>query len=253
MKQGAKGVMGKGFQPLSIYVLVGTLSCVTAVFPACSSAPDSREQVGSVEQAVVTSTLSFSVPAGVSPQQVLISTNGRLQLDDRTTTGKAGAVAVVSNYGSGGTELGSQGAVNGKIDSASQVFLRSNAKVTGAIRTTTPVQSQPPVTVGGGTTVVPALAKDSIGWSVTFPTSNGGDVKLEDQTGKRDRTIAPGAFGVVDLKSRTTLRLSAGVYYFTSVNLGRSGHCLRVRVDDPQGQIPVHRRRIGQRAVRCLG
>src|SRR5438045_2038353 len=84
----------------------------------CSGSVDPSEATSSVQQPAVTSSLSLLVPTGSSPQQMLISTNGRLQLDDRTTTGKVGLLGLVGNYGSSGSELGSQAVVNGNVDSS---------------------------------------------------------------------------------------------------------------------------------------
>jgi hypothetical protein len=68
--------------------------------------------------------------------------------------------------------------------------------------------------IQNGTAAIEPL--NVISWQVTFPELNDGNIDLEpDQSGE----LLPGAYGDVSVKSRSTLTLHAGTYFFHSLSL----------------------------------
>jgi hypothetical protein len=67
-----------------------------------------------------------------------------------------------------------------------------------------------------GTLSVPAETFATFNWAVSFPTGSTTAINVERGI---DRTLAPGAFARVDVKSGGLLRLSAGVYYFDTLTV----------------------------------
>jgi hypothetical protein len=119
----------------------------------------------------------------------------------------------IVNLGTGTVDVGVQ-AHTGSIISRGQVSLRDRSFVEGSIRTASTVVKQNQVTVTGAITQhatvnVPSPPTITGSW----PTSNSGAIDLEPDT---KRTLQPGSYLGLSVKSRATLTLAAGTYFFTS-------------------------------------
>jgi hypothetical protein len=128
------------------------------------------------------------------------SGGGFSQLDNAGGTVTLGASAAVGNILSqGAITLSSTATVNGNADSTGAITLGVGSRITGASAPFSSVTLPP----------IPAM-------DIVFPATNQGDVDLEPG---KVRTLVPGAYGNVAVKSRATLHLNAGIYTFTSLDL----------------------------------
>ena len=139
-----------------------------------------------------------------------------LQLGDRVKVKhQDGTFATVVNAGTTTTNVGADDQV-GDIWSRSPVVLRDRAQVTGSLRTMSTLTRQSATAVTGTITQngfflqIPKLT-----FSVTFPVINPPPAPVDLQPDQQ-KTLLPGSFGDVSVKSRATLSLSTGTYFFNS-------------------------------------
>jgi hypothetical protein len=134
-------------------------------------------------------------------------------LRDNVTLRSAGGsyAPVVSN---GYLELGA-GAKTGEAWAAT-AFLRSQARVEGAITTSGNYSAQQGAQVTGSIYQQSYVPNHALAWNMTFPTPHQGNVLVSPDT---TRVLAPGAYGSVSADSRALLKLSTGTYYFDSLGL----------------------------------
>ena len=140
---------------------------------------------------------------------------GQITIGDRSTLvlpngGFAGIAA------GGAVDLGVGTAV-GAVQALGPINLSNGARVNGMATSAGAITLSPGSEVSGGTaafTTVMLPATPVV--DGTFPPSSGGDVDLEPGL---SASLAPGAYGQVAVKSRSMLRLAAGVYTFQSFDL----------------------------------
>jgi hypothetical protein len=142
---------------------------------------------------------------------------GQLAVDDSALIQlPGGGWATVVNAGGSGapqTNIGSRSDV-GDVLSRAPVVLRDHGRVEGFLKTLTPVSRQSGTFIGGplfeaGPVPLPAFP------TLSPPAGTGVTVSLEPG---QSRTLAPGAYGTVIVKSHATLSLSAGAYRFASLD-----------------------------------
>ncbi len=157
----------------------------------------------------------ITLPRGLTEGVVALGATHRLWLGDRASIEEpSGAFSSVANAGSNGTEIGAS-AVVGSVTSVASVFLRSNATVTGDVTTEGSISKQNDVTVGGTETSSADLSPaTSITWPAPATGPFGGDVSLEPTD---TRTITPGTYGKLSVKTGATLTLEGGEYRFSSI------------------------------------
>lgn len=119
----------------------------------------------------------------------------------------------VVNAGTGQTFV-SAGAHVGDVYSRGPVQMDSGSSAM-IVSAAGPVQKQA-TTETQGVLSVSAASFAPFSWSVDFPAGNWSTVNLEPDTQK---TIGPGSFAAVSVKSRSTLHLRSGAYYFASLTL----------------------------------
>jgi hypothetical protein len=138
-----------------------------------------------------------------------------LTISDRVQVlAPGGAFGAVASAGA--TNVGTDTKL-GNVVSVGAVQLRDRAHVNGFVKTGQGVILGNSVQITGGTTSHAAIRLPNLNLQVTFPAANQGPVSLEPGTKK---TIGPGAYGGVSVKSRATLTLAAGgVYFFDSLML----------------------------------
>jgi hypothetical protein len=160
-------------------------------------------------------------------RNVSLYASGSLRLADRV---QLPDWSVMVNAGPSTTEIGAN-ALTGDVWSAAPVAVRSNARVSGVMRSSQPPQLQAGAEVLGGTREL-ARVLESIAWSVQFPTPVPGSVQVEPG---QTRQLSPGSYGPASIKGE--LRLVSGSYYFTSLGLEPGA---RLRLDQSTGPVLVH-------------
>jgi hypothetical protein len=143
-------------------------------------------------------------------------------------------IGALVNSGSGLTEIGVQ-ANTGDILSIGNVTLHDRAVVNGVVQTQGTIAPGSNIVVTGGSTqhatlnLPPPLDISS----VVFPAPTGGVVTVNpDQTASRP----PGSYAAVTVYSRARLRLTAGRYFFTSLDLEPLA---RLEVDESAGPVVI--------------
>jgi hypothetical protein len=138
-------------------------------------------------------------------QEVLLRDNVALRSAD-------GSYAPVASNGY--LELGA-GAKTGEAWAAT-AFLRSQARVEGALTTSGTYSAQQGAQVSGGIYQQTYVPSHALAWNVTFITPTQGNVFVSPDT---TRVLVPGAYGSVSAHSGAVLKLSTGTYYFDSLGL----------------------------------
>lgn len=150
---------------------------------------------------------------------------GAMKIADRARLETAsGRPLQVVNHGDGLVEIGVESRV-GSIASVGSVALRDRAVVDGSIRTSGTIMRSKSATVTGAmASGVPVLLASPPTITNPWPATSNPGFSVEPST---TRSIGPGSYGSVSVKSNGTLLLSTGTYYFTALGL------------EPQGKIRV--------------
>ena len=164
-------------------------------------------------QSELTVQFGLLTPTG-DPGATLLSASDSLIVDDRVTIGTASGLEIAAAFGTPITQIAAGVQAHANLTSKASVAMGSSARVFGFVRSGSTIDKQAGAQVNGGE--FPGAATPSIAtrWTVTFPDSHRGDVLLEpDQT----RTLAPGSWGNLIVKSRSKVFLSAGTYFFQTM------------------------------------
>jgi hypothetical protein len=200
----------------------------------CSSREQSGEPIASSRGELTgPTTFTIPLPPQVPVQSIGAGANDTLLIGDRAIVRTpAGAFATIANLGAAQTNLGTDTRV-GNVWSVGAVTLRDRARVAGFVRSQRAVTIAATASVNPGPVVANTAFTplDSISWTVTFPSPTG-NVTL--QTRER-RTLAPGSYGALTVQPTATLTLTAGTYYFQSVDFEAQA---AVALDDRNG--PIH-------------
>jgi hypothetical protein len=182
-------------------------------------------------------TISFPLPDGVRRRDVALAANGTLLIgNDARTVTQGGGAAPVANSGTTGTSTTTYGfdASTGSVASRPNVTLKDRAVVSGNLLTAgTLVRLTDAVVTGSVTEHAPFATKD-LTWTATFPPVSNGTVHLEPDT---QATIAPGRYGMVKVKARSTLNLRTGIYYIDGLQLEPES---TLQLDDAQGAVEIY-------------
>ena len=146
---------------------------------------------------------------------------------------QAGSFAVMANAGNGLTTLGADAQV-GNVWSRAPVTLRDRTHVNGFIKSNQAVTLGNADVVSGPIVQQTFIQLPSFGFSVTFPTTNSGDVIVQPNT---TRTLAPGSYGQLIVNAGATLFLSTGTYFFTSFDLESNS---KISCSSSGGQVVVY-------------
>jgi hypothetical protein len=147
-----------------------------------------------------------------------IQATDAVTIDDRALVAvPGGGFAQLGNAGKGLVNLGVN-AQTGSVFTQGNVLLRNFSIVHGSVLAAGTITEQSGASVTGATsgnaTVVLPAGMDLSG--IVFPKTNAGPVDLEPGV---VRTLAPGAYGDVAVKSNAKLTLSSGTYFVTSLDL----------------------------------
>ncbi len=195
--------------------------------PACGQAPGT----GGGSTAVV----AVHLPAGVGLDQIALGADGQLAVADRVTVqDSAGGFASISNMGTTQSTFGTD-LKAASLWSVPSISLGHRDALSGTLRTQGTVTKPADVTVTGGVLEhVQLQPGQTVTWNVVIPATSRGTVDLEPGA---NQTITPGRYGSVAVKSGATLRLSAGVYVFGSLDLEPQGMIL---LDKSAGEVFVY-------------
>ncbi|HJX55069.1 MAG TPA: FG-GAP-like repeat-containing protein, partial [Polyangia bacterium] len=179
--------------------------------------------------------ITLYFPKGVIRDSVVLGANGILRVNDGDKVlDTAGGPMAVSNAGSGETNLGARTSV-GPVTSVASVLLRSRGSIVGEVQTGGTFTKQDGAQTSGTpheyVTLTPA---EEFSWSVRISARNQGPVPLEPGD---DRSIAPDGYTDVRVKTGANLRLKAGSYYFTSLDLEPGS---QLHLDKTTGPIMVY-------------
>ncbi|MFO7179879.1 MAG: hypothetical protein DIU78_014360 [Pseudomonadota bacterium] len=201
------------------------LAPALALMAGACAAPSPKESSGSAQYALEQA-LALELPPLLGPEQVALAATNGLALGDRTTvTGESGSLTSIVAMGTPGAALNTDVSV-GHLYSRGPVTLLDRTRVQGSVFTDSTV------TLQGGAAIEGLVVEDfefdppmRSEWAVTIPDSGAGNVNLEPD---QHQTLAPGRFGVVSVKSRSSITLTAGDYFFDAL-----------RVLEPQARIIV--------------
>jgi Trypsin/Thrombospondin type 3 repeat len=171
-----------------------------------------------------------STSSCASLRELAVMASRQLQLRDRSKllagSGYAGA-------GNGGTLAASIGndAKLGSIISLGPVSLGARAQVNGFVRSQGNITRPPDATISGAQVTNATVALANLGaFGVQFPDSTLGDVRLEPN---QTRTLAPGPYGTLSVKSQATVFLRSGTYSFDTVEIEPGGHLVADKQSGP--------------------
>jgi hypothetical protein len=214
-------------------VNVVVVSCVVlGCWSGCASRDASpTEQISVVEDGLIAraGVCALTLPFGTDASRFVLGANGSMQLGDRVR-----ASDPIENMGNHGTQIGVDAQV-GDIYSVSQITLRDRTTVNGSVFTTVPLSTTPASRVLGPVNTRSVLTPAStLSLPANFPASGDVDVLLEpDQSAQ----LAPGRYRNARVKSRATLSLRTGTYFFES--FGVIEPQARVVLDERQGPVII--------------
>lgn len=177
--------------------------------------------------------VSVPLPPNVDIQNVSIASSTSIRLPDRIKVAKA---TVSTTYASSGiqVEVGTDTKI-GPITSYGNVELRDRASITGDITAAGTVRTGNFVTVTGNVNQSAALAPaTSIQWNAKVDGPNLGPLSLEPDTTK---DIATGRYANGAVKSRSTLTLHSGTYYFDDLMIEPQSKLI---LDDALGPVLIY-------------
>jgi|GEM_PF-1058200 len=222
--------------PVGHYALLSAFmlatGCATDEQPATETAVQSQAAIGESEVSPAFS-MSIQLPAGADVQKVAVAGLNRVALADRVQV--SNAVASTGSASSGAVVETGTDSRTGPITSYGNVVLRDRARVTGDVTAAGAIQPGNSVVVSGAVTPNATLqAVTTLAWNVSVPGPNLGPISLEPD---RTQDIAPGRYAVGSVKSRSSLTLHSGVYYFDSLTIEPQGKLL---IDDARGPVQIY-------------
>jgi len=171
--------------------------------------------VTSHQEALVAQDIVLPLPNGAALTDIAVSANGSLKVADRVNLQQPAVIAgQLTNTGTAGTNIGAS-AIVGSVTSQGSVALRDRSQVNGFVKAGGTVTQQSGVVVTQGIQQNADLSPiNNLLWQVTVPNA-GASVNLEPDV---RRSISPGSYGAVTVKSRAHLSLVTGTYYINSLS-----------------------------------
>lgn len=204
-----------------------TLRLLLPLALACAP-PPAPEAESSAERLVPGEvTVRWTVPAGETTLDVVLGASELLQLEDRALVGAGDVVST----GSRETRVGNDARVAEDVISRGAVRVWHRARVGGVVRTAGRALVERSASVGA------VQARQAFGPDVAeelrfeVPEISNGDVHLEPD---RSASVAPGRYGQLIVKSRSTVYLRAGTYFLDRLQLEPQS---QVVFDDTDGAV----------------
>lgn len=208
----AQRIVPTNTNPLKLCLAIVLAAATGAACQRANKTDDVTTTVGAL-----TGPQQFTIvlPNTAGLPSVAVGATNDLRVADRASMVSATGFVTMVNTGTVQTDVGTDTKL-GNIVSQSAIVIRDRSRITGD------VQSAGDVTLVNGATVsgtikrnTPITPLQTFSWTVTFPTP-GSNVNLEPDT---SRTIAPGSYGDISVKSRSTLRLSPGTFFVNSFSV----------------------------------
>jgi hypothetical protein len=197
----------------------------------CSEAEAPKEQLGAARQAI-SREIRLRYPAGSFGDVPLVALDGALMVGDRARAQTpAGTPAGALQLGAAPVNVGVEAKL-GTLRTQGAIRLRDRARVDGDVSSGGLVTKDTGVVVTGVTTenaVVTPFNEERFSVDLDSNPANPVDVG-PDAT----RTLAPGRYGALALKSRSTLDLRTGDYAFTTAMIEPT---TTIRLDDVAGPV----------------
>lgn len=195
---------------------------VATIVAACSGSGDggggSTGPTAAVAQrlAAATEEVSVRVPSGATPEATIIGASGSVRLDDRVTLGDGSKLEQVGSFGGSGTHVAAGVLARGSFVSQGPVWIGSQARIDGSVRSAGSITAQAGAVVTGGRFPNVPVASTATTWTAELPATPDTAISVEP-----DRTVelAVGPHPKVYVKSRSVLRLVPGTHYFTGLSL----------------------------------
>jgi hypothetical protein len=181
----------------------------------------------SIDHSNESPTLSFNNVALFAKSALTLADRVQVQDSQNNFTAPIGAGGSISV----GTD-----AKLGNVVAGGSVTLRDRDQVTGSVTAHQSVSLGNGVRVSGGVTSHATVRLPNLSLQVTFPSTNQGDVTLPPDAAP-PAPLAPGAYANVTVFSRATLKLTAGTYYFNSLDLEPQA---KVVLDNSKGQVTIY-------------
>lgn len=175
-----------------------------------------QEQVAAVQ---TIQELNISLPLDLSPYEISVGARTSLRVSDRARVQEASGadgLSVVANAGLGTAYLGADSQV-GDLVSVGSIDLRNRATVRGDATTAGTLQKQPGAQVLGQVrTSFDTSPVRNAKWTPEIPSGPGTHIRLEPD---RQAILKPGTYGELSIKSRSTVVLAPGSYFFSKAFL----------------------------------
>jgi hypothetical protein len=202
-------------------VLVASLVSLTTA-GGCSRRPATSESVVVVAANLVgaaparTFTATITTPHSVSPLTVVLGANGSLAVGSGAKINGPGAtISIATNMGPSGVNV-QPDVVMGTVYSASPVSLGDRDHLLGKVVAAKTTQGNG-VHVDGGLDIKTAVTPATITtWTVTYPAATVANVVVPVNG---TSTSPPGRYGMFQVFSGGTLKLSPGTYFIDSLDL----------------------------------
>ena len=214
--------------------IAGALACSTQT----SERVGQSRSAGSTPSSAQTLQFAIELPLGTQPPDVLAAAQGSLTFEQGVRLDDSSGHTTVGNAGSGltsagiGTIVGDATRANSDpqlcpgvprppaqptivdVVSAAPILLQRNAEVTGGVVTTSQPVKQQGAAIAGALAIEAGPLFSSSTWSVTFPSVQSADLKVEPD---HSSWLTPGSYGTVSVAQGATLALTSGTYTFASL------------------------------------
>jgi carbonic anhydrase/acetyltransferase-like protein (isoleucine patch superfamily) len=203
-------------------LLARALMVISAIdLLGCSREP---APVGVTTSALSAAQVRFVVqlPATADAARIVIGASDHITVADRSVIESNATVTqppIVANTGQNQVLVGADAVVRGDVVSGGSVLVGSRSLIAGNVVTSGTFATNG-ATVSGSITEHQPFPVAPTSWTVDFPATSV-DVTVEPD---QSRTIGPGAFANVNVKSRSALTLNgAGTYLLDSLNVEPGG------------------------------
>lgn len=206
-----------------VLLLTGAIGCAQSDVPSDPIA---------VSKQAISREIRLRYPAGTFGDVPLVAIDGALVIGDRARSlTPAGTAAGALQLGSVDVNVGVEARL-GTLRTQGTIRLRNRARIEGDATSAGLVKKDDGVVVTGATVenaVVTPHNEERI--TINLDSNPSNPVNLDPET---TRTLAPGRYGALTVKSRSTLRLSAGDYAFTTAGIEAEA---TIRIDDAAGPV----------------
>jgi hypothetical protein len=208
---------GLFLRPWAALALGSALSGALASACGSNEVKEPDEVVGSVQEAAtITKDLTITLPIGAGLSEIALGSNDFVRIADRTKILAASSgVGKIASTGAGLTTLWYDVRARDVV-SVGDVVLRDRVRVDGSATSQGIITANNTVVITGTRTEHATLTPPT---TIARPVDFVGGTDIIRNANAPGAAPSPGSYGRVDIKSGSGLTLSAGKYYFDSVNI----------------------------------